>query len=553
MRYLLPLFLFIFFLIPCAFLNGQTNVSNAEGTVNYLSSQSVYVKFTSTTGFKSGDTLFFIKGGKMKPSLIVKDLSSISCVCVALNSTGLSVGDKVYHKMVLALPQKTEEPAPPSAVIPVIKKPDTVTTMHVNADTAAVKKPKPKTGRQSIHGYFGIASYTDFSNNSSTNEQRMKYTLLFTAMNMGNTNLSAECYMSFNHSNQNWSEIQSNVFNGLKIYSLDLNYDFGARASLLFGRKINPKLSNMGANDGLQFELRFKPVSIGLIAGFRPDYADYGFNANLFQAGFYLYNEHRAKNGSMQTTLAFINQTNHWNTDRRFLYLQHVNSLVKNLTFFGSAEVDLYKLNFNSVDSTYTPANVFNLTNLYLSLNYRVIKQLTLSVSYSARQNVIYYQTYKSYLDKLTDPQTLQGYTLQAVIRPVNKLAIGLTGGYRAEKTDPKPSKNFYGYITYSQIPGINIAATATVTILQTSYINGNIYGIGISKDLVAGKLFAGLTYRYTDYHFYNNEYSTVQNVGEIDLSWRIWKKFSLSLYYEGTWDKSDQYNRIYAQLNLGF
>lgn len=551
MRFLLPLFLFVF---PMGLLmNGQTSAKTEEGTVSYLSSQNVYVKFVSTAGFKSGDTLFLMKGEKLKPLLVVRDLSSISCVCMAISSMNLSVGDKVYHKPGLAPPAKTEQPAPPSAVIPVIKKPDTVAAISPVADTAAVKKPKPKAGRQSIHGYFGITSYTDFSNNSSTNEQRMKYTLLFTAMNMGNTNLSAECYMSFSHSNQNWSEIQSDVFNGLKIYNLNLNYDFGTRASLLLGRKINPKLSNMGANDGLQFELKFKPLSIGVIAGFRPDYTDYGFNANLFQAGLYLYNEYRAKNGIMQTTLAFINQTNKGNTDRRFLYLQHVNSLVKNLTFFGSMEVDLYKLSYNPVDSTYTSSNVFNFTNLYLSLNYRVIRQLTLSFSYSARQNVIYYETYKSYLDKLSDPQTLQGFTLQAVIRPVNKLSIGLTGGYRAEKTDPKPSKNFYGYITYSQIPGLNIAATATVTILQTSYINGNIYGIGISRDLVAGKLFAGLAYRYTDYNFYNNEFSTVQNVGEVNLNWRIWKKFALSLYYEGTWDKANQYNRIYAQLNLGF
>jgi hypothetical protein len=230
-----------------------------------------------------------------------------------------------------------------------------------------------------------------------------------------------------------------------------------------------------------------------------------------------------------------------------------VNSLVKNLTFFGSVEFDLYKLNYNSVDSTYNSVNVFALTNLYLSLNYRVIKQLSLSFSYSARQNVIYYETYKSLLDKLSDPQTLQGYSLQAVIRPVTRLSIGLTAAYRAEKTDPKPTKNFYGYITYSQIPGINIGVTGTVTILQTSYVNGNIYGIGISKDLVPGKLFGGLTYRYTDYTYVGAEYSTIQNVGEISLNWRMWKRFSLSLYYEGTWDKPEQYNRIYAQLNLGF
>ena len=549
MRYQLSILLFVFSGLS---MKGQTPAAIEEGTVTYLSSQNVYVKFLSTSNIKTGDTLFVIQGKKLIPSLIVKNLSSISCVGTSLSPVSPAVGDKVYHRLKPAPVPKKAEPAPPSEVKQTEKKPDSIPVLPPAGSTPVVVKPQPKAGSQSVHGFFGIASYTDFSSNTATNSQRMKYTFSLMAMNIANTKLSAECYMSFTHSNQDWNEIQSDIFNGLKVYNFDLNYDFGTRASLLIGRKINPKLSNMGPNDGLQFELKFKPISIGLIAGFRPDYADYGFNAKLFQLGAYLYNEYKAKNGCMQTTLAFINQTNNWNTDRRFLYLQHINYLVKNLSFFGSLEIDLYKVVFRPQDSTYSASNTFNLTNLYLSLNYRVIKQLTLSVSYSARQNVIYYETYKSLLDKLTDPQTLQGYSLQAMIRPVNKLTIGLTGGYRFEKVDPKPSKNFYGYITYSQIPGINIAVTATVTILQTSYINGNIYGIGISKDLVAGKLYAGLTYRYTDYKYYN-EISAGQNVGEINLSWRIWKKFSFSVYYEGTFEKQAQYNRIYAQLNLGF
>ena len=551
MRYLLPFLLLAF---SGFVLRGQTSGATEEGTVSFISSQNVYVKFLSTGRIKSGDTLFVMKGQKFIPSLVVKDRSSISCVCFPVSSIIPVVSDKVYSRQQPAAIPKTIESTHPSAGNEAEKKPDSMAVAPFKTAKPVVESQKAKAKKQQIHGFFQLASYTDFSNNSSTNSQQMKYTFSLSAMNIGNTNLSAECYTSFSHSNRNWGEIQSDIFNGLKVYSLNLNYDFGSKASLLLGRKINPKLSNMGANDGLMFELKFKPVSIGIIAGFRPDYYDYSFNAKLFQFGAYVYNEYRSKKGNtMQTTLAFIDQTNNWSTDRRFLYLQHVNSLIKNLTFFGTAEMDLYKLTFNQSDSTYTSGNTFNLTNLYLSLNYRVIKQLSLSFSYSARQNVTYYQTYKNLLDKLTDPQTLQGYSLQAVIRPVNMLAIGLTAGYRNEPSDPKPSKNFYGYITYAQIPGIKIAATATVTILQTSYINGNIYGIGISRDLVAGKLFAELAYRYTDYKYYNNVFSAIKNVGELSLSWRIWKKFSVSAYYEGTFEGSDQYNRIYAQLNLGF
>ena len=310
----------------------------------------------------------------------------------------------------------------------------------------------------------------------------------------------------------------------------------------------------MGANDGLQYEMRFKPISFGIIAGFRPNYTDYGFNTNLFQFGAYLFNEYAGKKGYMQTTLAFINQTNSGKMDRRYAYFQHVNSLVKNLMFFGSVEVDLYEKTFNALDSTYSTGYSPKLSNLYLSLGYRIIRPLNVSLSYSARKNVIYYETYKDFLDKVLNTQVLQGYSLQVNYNPVTNLSIGATASYRFQQNDPKPTRNLYGYVSYSEIPGIKISSTASVVILETAYLNGKIYSVGISKDLATGKLYLGLTYRYVDYHYYNTEIApTYQNMGEFNLTWRIIQKLALSVYYEGTFEKTNQFNRIYAQVNWRF
>jgi hypothetical protein len=449
MRSLLPV---IFLLLSGLVLEGQNLSEPLEGSVSYVTSQNVYVKFTSTANFAAGDTLFKKQGDKLVPVLVIKDLSSISCVCIPISTLSLAVSEKVWHRPTKAKQTLAVQTVPPAVALPIVRTTDTLAATIGQTDTLSGQKPEEKKNMQRIHGYFAIASYSNFSDYSATNSQRMKYTFSLLARNIGNTNLSAECYVSFVHSDKHWSEIKSNIFNGLKIYNLALNYDFGKRASLLLGRKINPKLSNMGPNDGLQFELKFKPISVGIIAGFRPDWEDFGFNANLFQFGGYLYNEYGAKNGMMQTTLAFVQQTNSWKTDRRFVYLQHVNSLVKNLTFFGSVEMDLYRLVLNSLDSTYKANSSPKLTNLYLSLNYRLKRKLYLSFSYSARKNVIYYETYKTFLDRLLDPEALQGYLLQVTYHPVSKLSVGVTGGYRFMKQDPRPSKNFYGYVTYSQI-----------------------------------------------------------------------------------------------------
>jgi hypothetical protein len=524
-------------------LNGQTIQVGDEGTVSFTTAQNTYVKFQSTGNILKGDTLFFSFEDKVIPALVVKDLSSTSCVCIPVADVKLKVNDKVFLRRGQLTAPKQEATGQQPVLLPPVQKTDSIPSEQILS----------KKRSQQIHGYFAIASYTNLSDNSGTNSQRMKYTFSLRAKNIGDSKLSAECYISFNHSNKTWGEIQKNLFTGLKVYNLNLNYDFNKTFSLLVGRKINPKLSNMGANDGAQFEMRFKPITVGIIAGFRPNYSDYGFNANLFQFGGYLFNQYAGKRGTMQTTLAFVQQTNSWKTDRRFAYLQHVNSLVKNITFFGSAELELYRLTFNSQDSTYSPSSTPRLTNLYLSLNYRVIKQLTLAFSYSAMKNIMYYETYKSYLDKLQDPATLQGYILQVAFRPVNNLSIGVTTAYRFEKNDPKDTKNLYGYVTYSQIPGIRVSATASVTLLQTSYMGGNIYGLGLTRDLFSGKLNMGLKYRYVKYNYYSSEFTDVQNVGEVTLTWRIYKKISMSVYYEGTFTKENQYNRIYGQLNLGF
>ena len=518
-----------------------------EGSVSFITSQNIYVRFPSTTSIRIGDTLYARQNDVAVPALIVKDLSSVSCVCLPVGEMKFNVNDRIYSLKVTG--RKPSKDQPVTVYTPVLPVPPVP-----SADSAKPVQAKQKQRLQQIHGYFNISSYTNLASTSSANSQRMKYTFSLLARNIGDSKFSAECYISFIHSNRNWGEIQKDLFNGLKIYNLNFTYDISSKYSLLLGRKINTKLSNMGANDGIQFEMRYKPITIGLIAGFRPNYSNYGFNADLFQYGIYLFNQVNGKNGNMQSTLAYVEQMNSWKTDRRYIYLQHVNSLVKNLTFYGSVELDLYRMVFNAQDSSYSSNMKPRLTNLYLSLNWRIIRQLTVNFSYNNMQNVIYYQTSKTYLEMLQDPATLQGFGLQIVCRPVNRLSIGLNGAYRFENADPKTTKNLYGYITYSMIPGIGISATASVNLLQTSYIGGGIYGITLSKDLAKGKINIGLGYRYVDYHYYGVEMTSIpQNVGEANFTWRIYKRISVTLYYEGTFEKINSYNRIYAQLNLGF
>ena len=81
MKNYLPFFL----LVLSAFsLSGQDLSQLTEGKISYVTAQNIYVKFSSTATITAGDTLYLTRDGHLVPGAIVKDLSSISCVCVSL-------------------------------------------------------------------------------------------------------------------------------------------------------------------------------------------------------------------------------------------------------------------------------------------------------------------------------------------------------------------------------------------------------------------------------------------------------------------------------------
>jgi hypothetical protein len=527
------------FLLSGLLLSGLSTLAQegTVGTVSFITSQNVYVKFDSTSQIKTGDTLFIWKDDIPVPALVVGSKSSISCVCTTIGDLEIKVADKVLHRF----SEKPAEILSPTETLPPL-------SVEIPPDSAETTTQAGKKPQQDISGRASISSYLNFSNTPGGNSQRMRYTFSMNAKNIANSNLTGECYVSFVQRSSQWDAAKDNIFNGLKIYNFSLRYDFSENTRVWLGRKINPKMSSIGAIDGIQAEHRFRSFTIGAFAGARPDYQDYGFNFDLFQAGAYISHDYSRGKGSMQSTLAFVDQENGWNTDRRFVYFQHYNSMLKNLYFFTSIELDVYEV----VDSV--QSGTFSPTNFYLLLRYKVFRDLTISLSYSARNNVIYYETYRSMVERLQDASTLQGVTLQAQYRPLPKLSLGARGSFRERKEDPKPSWNADVYVTYSQLPVIKVSLTGSVNILQNGYTKGKIFAIGVSRDLLPGKLYASLNYRYVDYRFYSNETSLAQNMAEIGVNWNIYKKLLLSLNYEGTFESdSFKYNRLFINLTQRF
>lgn len=554
MRY--RLLVFYFFAIAFS-LQGQEDTMPEKGKVSYITSQNVYVKFETTENIQIGDTLFANKKGQITPVLVVGNKSSISCVCTPISPGAIALSDEIFSRKVVKdnppdetpLTQQdnnssTNEEQPRYRKDNFAENPKNPSKEKEDiAPQKQLEKESPKPiFKQRIKGRISAASYMNLSDLRSN--QRMRYTFVMRGDNLGNTRLSMDTYVSFRHTFNEWEEVQNNLSSALKIYSLALKYDFDQTTSVSVGRKINPMISSMGASDGIQFEKGFGNFLFGALVGSRPDYLDYNFNPALFQFGTYLSHRSSSKNKYLQSTIAFIEQRNNSKIDRRFIYLQHTSSLFKNLNLFCSAEMSLYE-NINE-----QPKNVFNLTNLYASLRYRATRKLNFSVSYDNRKNVQYYETYKSFIDKLIEQETRQGVRFRTNYRLFKNVTWGVNTGWRFQKSDRNLSKNLNSYLTFNRIPSLNIRATINANFLQTNYLNSRILGIRLSKDIVPGKIDGGVNFRVVDYDYLNYETATHQNIVGINLSMKIIKKLSLYVNYEGTFDSQNiVYSRFYTKI----
>ncbi len=538
MKMKFKIILSLIFLVGNLALFGQENTVVLEGSITYVSSQNVYVKFASTKGLLPGDTLFVRRDGAIVPALIIQQLSSISCVAKPIENESFNKGD-----LILARLKKTE------------KFPDEIqeTKLALLPETNEVKLtnelvPDLKDGnyKQDIWGKIKLSGYSNFSNNFNNDNQRYRYKFNLNANHIANSAVSFETYMAFSHRVYDGTAVPSDI-KDLKIYSLALRYDLSKNTRFWLGRKINPKIANVGAVDGLQLETTLNNFTLGAVVGARPNYTNYSFDFNLFEFGAYAAHKYSGLNGMMENTFSVFEQKNNGNTDRRFMYFQHSNSLAKNVHLFASVEMDMYRLE-NGL-----PVNKMSLTSTYVSLRYRFSSKFNTTASYDARKNVIYYETFQNLADSILESSTRQGYRIRFNYRPLRKLSIGASASYRNRPEDSRPTKNANAFVRYSQLPFLKASLSITANLLQTSYLDGLIYGARFNKYLLEGKLNLGLNYRHVNYDFINSSIPLNQNIAEINLNLQIVKNLNLSASYEGVFEKDNQYSRIYISLRKRF
>lgn len=513
---------------------SQIKIEKREGTITYQTPQNVYVKFVSTENIVVNDTLFVSRLNVLIPAIQVKFLSSKSAAGERINDVSLKENEAVF---VFVPPvEKIDEKRPGG---------ETLDSISLLAGGKLAKKTfTPK----NYYGRFSMQSVSQFDNISSRGDlQRWRYSLSFSADKIAGSKFSFSSYINFAYNVREWQNVKSNIGQSLKVYDLGVSYELSSQSLLWFGRHLNPRISNVGTIDGVQYEYTFSKYYTGAILGSRPNFSDYGYNLKLFQFGGYVGRIDSVNALAMENTFAAFDQTNNFKTDRRYVYLQHTNNLLPNTFFFASSEVDLFK-KVNGVSK-----NTIGLTSLFFSVRYSPNRIISTSLSYDARKNVVYYETYKTLLDYLIENEMRQGYSASISIKPISQLYISLNSGYRFQKRDAKPARNFGGTVSYYQIPYAKIDGSISLLKLISSYSEGNQIGFRATKSLWNDDLSLTGELRDIKYRFVNNPLAMHQLIAGLEMSVRIPFNMYASLSYEGVFEKKNTQGGFFLDLTKRF
>lgn len=536
-------FIFLFTLLLNFFAEAQSG-KMLEGKVSYLSPQLIYLKFESTDGIGINDTLFQKINGKFQPRLIVKFISSISLSCEKLLDFNPKVGDSFYAFVQSEV--KNDINFDPITTENQIQSGSDLKKTNDEIKIASTEIKSLKGNRFS--GRYSLQSYSNISNFSGINDyQSWRHSLRVDYEQIGYSGLSFSTYSLFSYRTSEWNEIRSNYFNALKVYDLHLKYEFNPNYQIWLGRFLNPKISNISTVDGLMFEAKFNSFSVGILGGSRPDWKDFSFNPKLLEYGIYLSREDSFSSSFMENTLSFFQQTNNSKTDRRYLYLQHSNNLIKNLNLFASSEIDLYERE-QEVEK-----NQLSFTSVFASAGYYPIRELSFNLSYDARKNVIYYETFKSLTDSIIENEMRQGFHFRTSVKPFKYFSTSVFFGYRYKKSDVKPSRNFGGTIAYSSLPLTESSISLSYNKLISNYVNGDVYAAYLSKTIYNLNSDFSVGYRITKYKFPVSPNSFNENAVLVDYNLNLFRMLSFNFSYEGSFDSQRTTSRFLLGISSRF
>lgn len=522
-------------------LHGQDGGANrVEGRVTFKASKNIYVRFARTDVIGIGDTLSRDQNGVLVPCMVVERKSSSSCICREVEDCAIAVDEVVVYEkkeeVVAVLPPQEEEEAG-------------VLANEVDEEVSPKleeREVKPSIGynKERIRARASAASYSNMTNDEDGDRHRTLLRFSLDADHIGDSKFSLETYINYRKNFVQGSFPESYRTGFLNIYNLAMTYDVDSTMRISLGRKINRKISSLGPIDGLQVEKYFGAFYSGAVVGFKPDINGFGFNSNLYEYGGYV--GHNASRGSVytMTTLGFLEQHNGGPVDRRYVYLQHSSTLWRSLTFFTSAEVDIYA-HVHGASS-----NEPRLTNLYVSTRYRPSRRISFMLSYDTRKRIIYYETLRTEVERLlADDEHRQGIRGRIHFKPFKYVHSSVSYSRRFQSDSQNKSNNVNVSLSHARMPLISGRMSINVNVNESNYLTSRIMAVRYSRSLIRKKLQGDFYYRMVRYAYGGNEFDRAQNYYGANLSLRLNKSLRFSILGELSTRESEERIRINTKL----
>ena len=464
------------------FATGSFAQGVLQGEVTFITANNVYVRFDATGAISVGDTLQLVKGDGTVRCLVVNSKSSTSCVCTPVVGCKAQKGDQVQSVIAGSAVADRKHTGRES---------DIDLSPELEGDDSLKRD-----SRERIRGRLSAASYSTLSSERE-DDHRMMYRFAMTADHIRNSRFSAETYLNYRHlypADLEKHPQQTTFFN---VYNLAVIYRPDSTSAITLGRKINVNASSIGAIDGLQMEKSIGKLYAGAIAGFRPDFVNFGLNLDLPELGAYVGTELNSDRVRSRTTLGLMQQNNGGQVDRRYTYFQHTSTINRDLNLFSSFELDIYnKVNGVSVSGA-------RLTNFFLSARYRFSSVVDVFGSFDSRRNVVYFETYRTDVEMLLDDDVVrQGARVRVNVRPYKEMNVGVSYSQRIEGDGSNGSNNLNGYINFSRVPGIGGRWSVQLNRNTSSYLRSDVFSLRHSRTLLKRKLNANLYFRMANYTY---------------------------------------------------
>jgi hypothetical protein len=374
------------------------------------------------------------------------------------------------------------------------------------------------------------------------------YRFSFDAQHISNSRFSVETYMNYRQTLTTAGNPSSSTQNALNIYNLALRYDTKSGFNIAVGRRINPKVTSLGAVDGVQMEKYFGNFYLGAIGGFRPDFTSYGFNKNLLEFGSYAGFKSERQNYLSQTTVGMMEQRNLGNIDRRYAFFQYSSTIGSKLNLYSSIEADLY----DGLETGYI--STFRLTNLFASVSYRISRAIDLYASYDTRKQILYYETMKTEIEKLLENDwARQGVRLRMNVRPVKFLNFSLSYSKRFQSNDQNSSDNYNGMINLSKLPWMGGGISINYNKNISSYQGIQVFSVRHYRTLVKDHIDSELYYRVANYSYSREDLSNQQTYYGGSIYIRFVKKISFSVLAEMGTQQNNHYYRVNGRISKNF